>query len=223
MDRFTRFVDAYNDIDEFLRERLGEGDGVGFGVLLRTYAERYRLPVRDVELIRLLSGLRNELIHSTSFSEPLIEPSEAAVARIEALREGLLRPIRAIDRHRKPVATLSPHDPLERALEMAENEGFNVFPAYENGHYRGLVTPQGIVRLVARKGGLGIEKRRVAEVLALDPKRVAGRLIPQGTPLHEAEAMFSQEPLLQAVILTPNGRESEPPTGILTAADAGRS
>lgn len=222
MDRFTRFVDAYNDIDQFLRERLDEGDGVGFGVLLRTYAERYRLPVRDVELIRLLSGLRNEIIHSTSFAEPLIEPSDRAVEEIERLRDALLRPVRAIDRHRKPVATLFPNDLLEKILGLAETEGFNVFPVYEGGRYRGLVTPQGVVRLLARKGGLGIEKRRVAEVLALDPKRVQGRLVAQSIPLYEAEAMFSQEPQLQAVVLTPSGRDTETPTGILTAADAGR-
>ncbi|RYG48282.1 CBS domain-containing protein [bacterium] len=223
MDRFRRFVDAYNDIDEFLRERLGEGDGVGFGTLLRAYSERYRLPPHDVELIRLLSGLRNELIHSTSFMEPLIEPSEHALSEIERLRDGLLRPVRAIDRHRKAVVTLALEDTIQTVLRAAAEEGFNVFPVYDDGRYEGLVTADGIVRLLARMGGKGIENRPISEVLALDPKRLTGRIVAGGVALHEVEAMFADDVRLQAVVLTPNGRETERPVGILTAADASRA
>ncbi|RYG33982.1 CBS domain-containing protein [bacterium] len=223
MDRFSRFVDAYNDIDEFLRERLNEGDGVGFGTLLRAYSERYRLPPHDVELIRLLSGLRNELIHSTSFLEPLIEPSERALAEIERLRDGLLRPVRAIDRHRKDVVTLALEDSIRSVLKAADEDGFNVFPVYDDGRYEGLVTADGIVRLLARVGGKGIEDRPISEVLALDPKRLTGRIVAGGMALHEVQAMFADDPRLQAAVLTQSGRENERPIGILTVADATRA
>lgn len=224
---FYRFVDAYNDIDAFMRRQVGVDQGPGFMEVVRRFGEK-RPRFEGVKELRLFAELRNLAVHGQKLVEPVFEPSNEAVARVEAIRDRLISPPVVGVAFARKVQTVGPDSMLSDVLALVRQHDFSQFPVYSNEGFCGLVTENGLTRWLAKHvdaNGSLIElgDHKVDEVLTHEEKRQSARLVARMTPVDEVEAMFADSPILEAVIITQNGRPNEQPLGIVTEWDVARS
>jgi len=89
-----RFLWAYNNLDEYMRKKLGEKAGVGHTALIMRMAEteqEFSLKQSDLQTF---ARLRNALIHNpyNDKVDPIAEPHEIVVQEYEAMVQRLLHP-----------------------------------------------------------------------------------------------------------------------------------
>lgn len=224
---FNRFVDAYNEIDAFMRRQVGVDQSPGFMDVVRRFGEK-RPRFEGVKELRLFAELRNLAVHGQRLVEPVFEPSDEAVARVEAIRNRLISPPVVGVAFARKVQTVTPSFPLSDVLALVRQHDFSQFPVYTDGGFCGLVTENGLTRWLAKHvaaNGSLIElgDHKVDEVLTHEEKRQSARLVARMTPVDEVEVMFADSPILEAVIITQNGRPNEQPLGIVTEWDVARS
>ena len=172
------------------------------------------------------------MVHAASV-EPLFFPTSAAVAQIGDILQRLRRPRAVRDTHCLcPVLTLSPDDPLSRVLALVRANDFSQFPIYGDGRFHGLLTENGVTRWLAYHNeawGAPSDFRGVLirDLLALQEQSAAeaergwanAEFAPEDAQIDHLAFRFSQNPALEAVLVTPNGTPEEPPTGIVTRWD----
>ena len=220
------FLQAYNEIDNFLRNQLQAGRDKGFVQVLREFDKRkYRVRAID-ELIRL-AELRNFISHDKKIVEPIVEVPDKTVKQICAIRDSLLKPRLCGDLYKRTVHKLAPSDKISNLLEKIRQYDFSQFPVYDESRLVGLVTENGITKWIsshmAEQGSLvELGDHTVDEVLNCDEKRQAFALIGRTQPVDAVLTFFEQQRKLEAVIITENGRDGESPLGIATVYDVVR-
>lgn len=222
--RIERFVAAYNSIDEFLQSRTHEPQT--FRSAVDWYARRHPW-WRDAETLRTFAALRNFLVHEKTrpFDYPAV-PSESAVREMEAVRDRLIRPALLGEDFSCAVVSLEADGPVAEALSHIEKRGLSRFPVYDERHFVGLLTENGIARALAQSVSAGKSfdpAVTVRSILPKESKRKIYRFASVRTPMTEAAFWFHEETFLEAVLLTETGNEHEPLRGIVTRGDvAGR-
>jgi hypothetical protein len=88
MSNGSRFLAAFNDIENLFHSMIGEDKHVDFAQLERAYDAKYRLPGQHREALRVFRKLRNTIVHSRYYGgQPIAEPVSEVVDQIERLRE----------------------------------------------------------------------------------------------------------------------------------------
>ncbi len=219
--RVERFLSAFNDADKYIRAAAG-GHG-SFGRAVRAYAARHRYWT-DAEDLLVLAELRNFIVHNVDDRLGYVAlPTEEALRRMEEIRDSLLDPERVFPRYRRKVVTLSPDAPLTEALRIMRSESFSQIPVYGREGFAGLLTENGVVRWLALRIGEGctadLSKARVGEVLKEEEEMEKLAFCGRGTRLDEVVYLFSEQPALEAVLITEHGRKGEKPLGMMTRYD----
>lgn len=232
-DQFERFVDLYNAIDAHFRLALNAGPQnprPGFRRLLVDY-KRLHPWWQDDSALHLLADLRNVIIHSAG--EPLFFPSPAAVAQLEEIVTRLRHPRCIADTHCLcDVLALTYAHTLADALALIRVNSFSQLPVYESSVFQGLITENGIARWLAYHnsewgapadfagvplGGLLALQERYATDAEREWPNV--EFAAPNTSIDHVVFRFSENPALEAVLVTPNGTPAETPCGIVTRWD----
>jgi predicted transcriptional regulator len=226
-DNFNRFIDSYNDIDAFLRRELGVDQGPGFAEVVRRFGEK-RPRFEGAKELRLFAELRNLAVHGQKLMLPVFEPSDAAVAQVEAIRDRLISPPVVGVAFARKVQTVGPNSRLSEVLALVRQHDFSQFPVYADDVFCGLVTENGLTRWLANHVDandslIDLGDHEVSEVLTHEEERQSARIVARMTPLDVVEAMFADSQILEAVIGTQNGRPKERPLGIVTRWDVAGS
>lgn len=227
--RGTRFIAAFNDIEDHFRSSLRADEHVEFIQLARDYADRRRLPRSQRDALAAFAALRNAISHGRYYGgRPIAEPIEDVVHQIEGLRDQLMRPPTALGvLGPREVKTVQPGDPIGVALEYVRTHEYSQLPVYSSEHiYQGLLTTNAIARWLADQltttGGLA-ESQPVQQVLRFVEPHEAGQLRPRSITvldaLHELTRGGQDGTPLTALIITANGRDNEAPLGMVVAAD----
>lgn len=224
---FSRFVDAYNQIDAFMRQQIGADEYLGFTDVVRQFSER-RPRFDGAKDLHLYAKFRNLLVHGQRLTEPLFEPSAEVLSRIEFIRDGLISPQTAFSKFGRKVVVVSPSTTLLAVLNLVRESDLSQFPIYENGSFQGLLTENGMTRWLAHHVSnngsiLELDDHSVAEVHALQEERLAAKLVGRDTPVDIVESLFAEHLFLKAVIITHSGKSTEQPLGIATEWDVARA
>lgn len=224
LDLIERFLVAYNAIDHDLREQLGAEQNTPFSQLVREYATRYPR-WRERESLRMIGDLRNAVVHQREHSyEYLSIPLPSIVENLERIRDQFETPERVHPKFGKEVISFQAEDILSKVLAKIHANGFSQFPIYRQNQFQGLLTENGITRWLADHSTKVMTLIELDEVTAFDllgqeEQRSNYRFIARDTTLLEAENFFVQNALLEALLITQNGKPNEKLMGIFTRWD----
>lgn len=218
------FIADYNSIDRFLREALALDDQISFARIVHQYSQQNkRWP--DSDLLKTVAKVRNVIVHSkTRPYSYLAVPSPELAQSLKASLDRLTNPALALPTFERKVETISVHDHLAMVLKTIKHRDYSQFPAYEDGRFRGLLTENGITRWLAQHVAtklslIEFEDVPVKEVLESEERRTNYRFIKRNTRVDEVVDQFSSGELLEAALITANGKSSETLLGIATRWD----
>lgn len=126
---------------------------------------------------------------------------------------------------RKTVTVFSAKDPLGKALRIMSRDEFDQLVVRHNGELA-LLTTIGVTNWLAKnltRPLKSIEETPLSEILLLEPE-YNFRVISEGESCIEVRKFFSDRLSkdrirLQAFLITPNGKKTEDPTGMITPWD----
>jgi predicted transcriptional regulator len=225
-DLTSRFLDAFVAVERHLRKMLNADKHMSFYEMVQRAAKRDKTVRRLQNRLKDLGELRNFLVHEYRSDQPVAIPSESSVTLIEEIRDELTKPARLADLFRRPVVTCAPSDPIGAAARKMHDGSYSQLPVYSGNDLVGLLTSETVARWLGDRlaDGQGIlEEETVEEVMrhgdGSHSFSVMDRHATVDDALTEFDDCLHKGKILDAVILTQNGRRNERPLGIVTAAD----
>lgn len=224
LDLIQRFEADYNAVDQFLRKALGYDKQVPFTNLVNEYAHKHA-GWRDANLLKTIAEVRNAIVHGKI--EPyryVAVPTPASARDLRACRDHLTKPARAIPTFQRKVETVTVHDDLARVLKIIKERDYSQFPVYEAERFRGLLTENGITRWLAYHVAtelslIELGDVRVKHVLQNEEKRKNYHFVARDMRVDDVSELFVSNELLEAVLVTARGKDSEALLGIVTRWD----
>jgi predicted transcriptional regulator len=219
-----RFLAAFNRIDAAMRKMTGvDNKTTSFVAVANKFSQSYVFPHQD--FIRVVAELRNVLVHEKKDAvEELAIPAEHIVSKLERIAGELEAPERVETRIAlEKVSTVTADDSLKHVLILIKEKQFSQFPVIQDGKIIGLLTENGIARWlsaeVASESLIEFADATVAKVLAHEEERPNMALVSRYAYVGQVRMQFSQNALLEAVIITQAGKADQTPLGILTRWD----
>ena len=221
-----RFLDAFNGIEQLLRDRSRVDDSFAFVRLLEISKEV--VPMQRDKL-RQMARLRNAIVHNPydDANEPVADPRTKSVEFLEKQLEVIERPplVLSVLKLSKPIV-LSPEDDISRFLELVQPpDDFSQAPVRLDGQLA-LITTNAVARWVSShyeqtEGGGVLPQADLMEVLrfaeAGDRIEVRSRHLKVVQALHLFAGEKAEPPA--AIVITQSGLPSETPLGLCTKAD----
>ena len=218
------FLTSFNRIEKWLREELGNPRNMGFSQMVRRLASRPDLLVKQYEDDRLqISQLRNAIVHE-QISENFIiaEPNQWLVHRILTIETDLMQPEKVFPRFSKKVTGFEQTVPLNELLKIVARKRYSQFPLYDKGRFTGLITLRAIGYWLAKeslKGSVELEGKMAKDLILSDGKASNYEFVAQDCPLIVAQSMFKENGLLEAILITKDGRPNGQLVGIIRPRD----
>lgn len=226
-DPSSRFLAAFDDIENWMRHKLDAKEGDEFGLLLRRMEGINAEVRRHAPELKRLARLRNLITHNHSQVRPLAVPTTISIERVEALGKQFLSPPLLLSLAAKPVEQCHPTDPLGRCVKKMHDGVFSQLPIYDGDKYSGLLTAETIARWLATfflGDGKGIvDEQTVTQVMKYQEDSVNAEFMARTATVAEGLAAFDnflhRGKRLEALLLTNNGRQTETLLGIVTIHD----
>ena len=208
MKNSDRFIDAYNKIDKLLRKRLKGKDN---------YPINYRPKFSNVidNVIKFDSGfsyykydliefdyLRNAIVHDKRENMVIAEPNDWATGYIEKISEDLSNPpkIQKIFKNKREVFILGCNDSIGNAIKKMVEEDYSQIPIYKEDNKIDLLIDNDIVRWLKQnvnENTVDLKNTKILDVLKYS----------------------SEGKILNAILVTQSGRDSEKIINIITLWD----
>jgi predicted transcriptional regulator len=225
LDTIEQFEADYNAIDHALRKALGSNNHQSFTFLVKEYSRKH-VGWRDADLLAMISELRNAIVHGKT--EPYgyaAVPSPAITRQLNLCRERLAHPARAIPTFQRKVETVSSDHSLAQVLKIIKQRDYSQFPIYKDHRFYGLLTENGITRWLAHHVStklslVELDEIAVDDVLPNEENRRNYSFLARDGRVDDVRGLFFTHPLLEAVLVTASGKESEALLGIATRWDA---
>lgn len=229
-DQTERFLDAYAEIEHFLRRKLKAGSYEPFAALLRAASKTDAAMLQYEDDLREYAELRNAIVHQRSpDGHAIAEPYLDVVIDIERVRDRLLKPpeLRALAAY--PVVICRPSQRVGTAAMLMRDGDFSQLPIYEDSRFIGLLTAETMARWMAQElrenEGL-VEDVAVVEVLPHAESSDNVTFLPRTATVFDGlqafESFLRRGLNLNAILLTDSGVRDQTPLGIATIADVPR-
>ena len=224
LDLIQQFEADYNAVDRFLRGALQATRQASFTSLVYEYSRKHP-GWRDSDLLRTIAEVRNAIVHGKT--EPyryVAMPTPALSTALSACRQRLLDPELVVPKFQRPVVAVATVDSLSRVLKLVNQRDYSQFPVYDGDRFSGLLTENGITRWLAGHvtGDLSLidlDEVTVKKALREEENKKAWKFVARTMRVDDVLGLFSARPLLEAVLITANGKESEKLLGIATKWD----
>lgn len=225
-----RFLDAFEEVARFLRNRPGNWHGPGPEPVVEAAARArhdHLLEADEVNLIEDCAPLRNSLAHNRVNGRTMLVVTDETLAGIEKLRCRLVGRLATVDMFRGEVTTIDPDATLAAACDTMKANNFSSMPVVTDDGVHGLLSGNDIVCWVgAQLGDVGLlEDAHVHQVMSAHAE-TDYRIVRRDTPYHDIPSMFAEAVtggcVLGAVLITSRGRADEPLLGIITPWDTAR-
>lgn len=221
----TRFISAYNRLDQGLREIYSIKKNLNFADMIRKVAGVNTVVMKFEEELISYGRLRNAIVHNSKEEKLIAEPNIEVVEKLEKIARTINTPPRVVDciRPRK-VFTATGETPLKEVIREMKSVGYSVVPVYIAETLVGVINRKMVVE------GLGrfLEEKRdinkameepVAQCLDIFNESNHYEVAPASITVENLMYMFQQNRKLSSVILTENGNFNEPARAVLVSAD----
>ena len=222
----TRFINAYNIIDQELRVQHNFRRSMSFSDMIRK-AVVVNFIVRKYEDKLIDYGrLRNAIIHKSNDEYIIAEPHEDVVIEMEKIAQLISAPPRVWDTVcTKDVVTVNYNVNLSQIVEIIYSSSFSNLPVYKNGGLIGVANGQKILNLIGRAIkekqdiNLFLNSTTIESVIEEFNKSKYFEVVPMNITIEKALDLFYKNRKLLIINLTKNGSMQEVPLGILTPSD----
>lgn len=222
-----RFLIAFNKIEKVMKGMIGRKDHVSFFTAIDLSKKEHAAVRKYEDDLREFGDLRNAIVHHRTETEYVIaEPHTEIVEMIEHIESLLSQPVTVGTSFAREVHTFNSDDTLSNVLRMVRDKKFKHIPVYSNGNFSGLITASGIMRWLAatvEEESISREITTMNDILKYEKDGNTYRFIASNTPVYEAEEIFKNSvvsgTMLEALLITRNGRKDETLTGIITPID----
>lgn len=232
----TRFIAAFNAIEEEFRDRLGPRHSQGFVHALKLLRPDHADLRLYYDELQEFARLRNIMVHTMRKDHFRIVPDEDMVQEIEAIRDALLKPPTVAD-----VMSLHPYHarPTARVRDVVHEfreRNFMRCPVIDHKGICGLITAKSITNWISEMlldpsnpGSLEsldhVMDHEVQEVLPYCSAEEYG-IVPRGYSLVDAVHVFRRSvkkgKYLQCLLVTTDGGVRSPLVGIIAPSDLPR-
>jgi predicted transcriptional regulator len=224
-ERIQHFLARYNRIDAYLRQKLRiPRQKGGFTQVTEKFDREFPNTI-DVETLRIVAAMRNALVHETlNRSDYCLIPSRTILRQLDDLSDRLFSPQRVLPAFSRQVETVSPKDSLLNVLQRIAVRDYSQFPVYTGNRFEGLLTENGITRWLAIRAVKDVPLRKfrgvyVRHLLSQEETEETCVFVSPSEEVCAVRNMFANLPLLEAVLITDNGRSNMPLKGIATRWD----
>lgn len=228
MKNSDKFVDYYNKIDAFLEQDGGFRNHESFTKKVRMSKNKIVDRFKD-ELISM-GELRNAIVHNPKIGEEAIaEPHESIVKRIEQIYKILSNPQKVSPKFKFKVIGTKKEDLLIDLLKLMKPRSISQVPVYDDNHkVIEILNTNTITRWLANQlkanSTIDFKEVRIKELLPEIEYPKNYLFIAEKASLIAAQDMFLEyikkyKRNLDAVFITPNGKEHENIMGMIAIED----
>jgi predicted transcriptional regulator len=224
LDLIQQFEADYNTVDHFLRKVAGANRKISSVHLVNEYS-RSHPGWRDAELLKTIADVRNAIVHGKIEAYSYVAvPTPVIAQKLIDCRDRLINPALAIPKFQRKVERVSIDESLGQVLRIISKRDYSQFPAYEGERFKGLLTENGITRWLAHHVDtslslIDLDDVPVTKVLAKEDDRKNHRFVARATRVDDVSSLFAAHALLEAVLITATGKETEALLGIATRWD----
>ena len=227
--RAARFLTLYRQLEGLLEKRYERRASGGGNVVMEYLKDPDSEPMRaEIDLCR---RIRNILSHNVEASgEPVVEPSQGAIERMEAIIEYVKHPVMAIN-YGTPsdkIMFAHPNDLVMNVMRHMVKNGYSHVPVSDQNRLVGVFSSGSLMLFAARKGLSQVrDELRIGEMkdaIGFGDKRSERFLfLPADATLNEVRQAFEKRPernhRLAVVFLTEDGTWRTPVRALLTSWD----
>ena len=220
----TRFISAYNRLDQGLRDIYSIKRTLNFADMIRKVASVNTVVAKFEEDLIDYGRLRNAIVHKSG-DEIIAEPNIEVVEKLEKIARIINTPPRVIDciKPRK-VFTACGDTPLKDVIREMKKDGYSMVPVYIAQTLVGVINRKMVVEGIGKfiEENKDIDeaiKEPVAQCLDIFNETNHYEVAPTSITVENLLYMFQQNRKLSSVILTENGNFNEPAKAVLVSAD----
>lgn len=219
------FLTTFNRVHKTICRELNIDDRIDFADAARCYEQKRKSWSHTGDLL-VLARLRNVLVHEQRRPKQyLAYPSATTMEILRRVLAALENPVYVIPRFQRSVEVIGLNDPLSEVLPRVLNRRYSQFPVYAGDTFKGLLTENGIVRYLAhhrvsQDSLIELAEVSVGALLRQDENRKNVAFAARTERLDALLDRFAQQPVLEAVLITANGKKEEKLLGIATQWDA---
>lgn len=219
-----RFIDAYNRLDQGMRDIYGIKPAVSFTDCVRKVADVNSIIRKYEDDIIEYGRLRNAIVHRSG-EETIAEPNTSVVEKFEQITRLICTPPRVLDTvANRAVHVVDSLTPLSEVLVQMFQTGYSVIPVYEKGSLVGVINRKLIVETLGATIAAKIDldefsKLPVSEALDLKSNSSSYEVVSSTVTIDNVLFLFQQNRRLSVVIITKNGNYNEQPLGVVTTSD----
>lgn len=221
-----RFLDAFNNIDYFLKTRYGFNRAMGFSELVRKAVPlNYTVRKYEDDLVDY-ARLRNAIIHNNNEDFVIAEPHDKVVEKIEHIQKILTTPPKAVDSvARRDVRSIEAGKSMREVIKEISASGYSNLPVYKDGQLIGVANGQKILDNFGKflisggKAEVFLSSVKIEDMLSKIENSNYYFVAPVSFTVEECLAQFNKNHKLMAILFTKNGEKNQILLGIMTGAD----
>lgn len=221
-----RFLDSFSSIERCLRKITKKGKGVRFYALVDAACKFNHAVGRFRDDLKEYADLRNAIVHERTDGHVIAEPNDQAVEKIKHIASLLLNPPKVIPLFQTEVYTLSVSDPIAKAAKGIFDQSFSQIPIYYGHRFAGLLTTNTVARWLGacvKDDLFSLAETLITHVLSFTEDQNNFSFLSSHATLFDALARFQDweriGKRLEAILITQNGKPTEPLIGIVTIWD----
>ena len=225
-----RFLEAFNNIDYFLKTRYNFNRAMGFSELIRKCVVlNYTIRKYEDDLVDY-GRLRNAIIHNNNEDIVIAEPHISVVEKIEHIEKVLTTPPKAIDTvARRDVLTISADKSMREVIKAIANSNYSNLPVYKGDVLVGVANGQKILDSFGKflisggKAEVFLSSVKIEDMLSKIENSNYYVVVPVNYTIEECLNEFNKNHKLLAILFTKNGERNQLPLGIMTGTDVIRA
>lgn len=227
-----RFLDIYNQLDNYLRKRLERDDDVSHSFLIKKAAEKDLVIRSQKENLLQFSQLRNAIVHNPdrAIAHPIAEPHSIIVDQYEDVLSKILNPVKAlsISVPAEKIYKTSLNDIAINIMRVMNDKVFTHVPVIEDDKMVGVFSENVVFSYLVKHEIVSVDRdikiSEFREFLPHDKHQSEYFLFAMRTAsLIEIQKLFDNElgnnRRLGVVFITHNGKADEKLLGMITAWD----
>lgn len=221
-----RFIEAYNKIDDSLRDQhdfkrsMSFSDMIRRAVVLNHIVRKYEDDLID------FGRLRNAIIHNSNDKYTIAEPHDDVTEKIEKLAKIISTPPKVIETSCvNDVFTVSYDVSVGSVIEIMSQTSYTNIPVFKDNVLIGVANGQKIIDafgnwlLENKSSDEFLNKKTIEDIVSIPSDKKYYEIASIDVSVEEILNMFFTNRKLLCVILTKYGKMGETPVGIITSAD----
>jgi len=225
-DNAKRFISAYNQIDQSIRNQYDLGKSISYTEAIRK-ASRYNAFVKKYEDKLIDYGrLRNSIVHSFNEDMIIAEPHSEVVDDYEKLATTICTPPLAIDTVINRDIKTIPHDtPLKDVVQNIYKSGNSNWPVYKDDMLIGVANSRKLIKEIGKKVyekkdiNEFLENTKIEDAISNFGEDNYYTIANKNVTLDKILNLFSENRKLSLIIITETGSLLEQPIGVIAIAD----